>query len=455
MPFLDVGLGEFWGIWRDALPRITFQTVLPYLLALVILWRGQPRRWPWLMIIAGLMVFLHSISTPAIGLAIWLGLWLYHPKDWKWPRRLGVMAGLGALFLLALSPFALNFLSYQTRGASPDYDLVMYAINTYQPLNILNVPAALGGFLWAATRSLLLPLALIGGFVLWRFGKADRRLVGMTLLWGAGIFLTAVALPFGERLLEKALHVAPIDTELMRDMRYFVPLMLLFWLWPLAELAPRFVNPRATQAAMLLGVVLLGGWTATHTPDGRHMLEAVECLAHRQLVCGDTRDSAGLINSLRTQTPPGAKIFNFNTDDSAASNALSIRYDALRPMVYTVRDVGLFIYTDRPALQGWLDTTRRVDAIQALKDPTARLNLLVPLAKELKADYLSFDFPVPPAALAPYPADLVYQNNTYTLLKLRLNCDILFLPLTVAKIKYRKSSAAQTWAAQNGFLADY
>ena len=65
MPFLDVGVGEIWGIWRDALPRISFQTVLPYLLTLVVLWRSQPRRWPWLMILAGLMVYLHSVSTPA------------------------------------------------------------------------------------------------------------------------------------------------------------------------------------------------------------------------------------------------------------------------------------------------------------------------------------------------------------------------------------------------------
>ena len=258
MPFLDVGLGEFWGIWRDALPRITFQTVLPYLLALVVLWRSQPRRWPWLMILSGLMVFLHSISAPAIGLAIWLGLWLYHPRDWKWPRRVGMMFGLGLLFLLAITPFALNFLSYQSRGASPDVDLVMQVINTYLPANILDVPAALAQFLWAATRSLLLPLALLGGVVLWRFGRADRRLVGMVLLWGGGIFLASIVLPFGERLVEKALHIPPIDTELMRGIRYFVPWMLLFWLWPLAELAPRFASRKAAQAAMLLGIVLSG-----------------------------------------------------------------------------------------------------------------------------------------------------------------------------------------------------
>ena len=149
------------------------------------------------------------------------------------------------------------------------------------------------------------------------------------------------------------------------------------------------------------------------------MLEATTCLAHGKLVCGETRDSAGLITTLRSQTPPGSKIFNFNVDDSSTSNALSIRYDALRPMVYTVRDAGLFIYTNRSALRDWLDITRRVDAIQALKTPTERLDRLVPLAKELKADYLAVDFPLTPADLSAYPVDLVWQNNLYTLVSLR------------------------------------
>ena len=370
------------------------------------------------MILAGLMVFLHSVSTPAIGLAIWLGLWAYHPRDWKLAKRLGVMAGLGLLFLLALSPFAINFLSYQTKGASPDYGLVMKVINTYLPENLLNIPAALGSFLLAATRSLLLPLALLGGFILLRFGRAERRLVAMVLLWAAGIFLAAVVLPFTEHQLEAALRIAPIDTELARAIRYFVPLMLLFWLWPLAELAPRFMNPQASRSALLLGILLLGGWTATHTPEGRRMLEATLCLAHGRLVCGETRDSAGLITTLREQTPLDARIFSFNESESSTSNMLSIRYDALRPLVYTVRDAGLFIYADRTAFKTWIETTQTMDSIRAQQDPTARLEKLVPLAESYHADYLVVDFKVTPDQIAAFPLDLVWQNDTYTLAKL-------------------------------------
>ena len=69
--------------------------------------------------------------------------------------------------------------------------------------------------------------------------------------------------------------IGTFDTELVRGMRYFVPLMLLFWLWPLVELAPRLADARTVRAVMLVGVLLVGGWTATHTPEGRKMIEAL------------------------------------------------------------------------------------------------------------------------------------------------------------------------------------
>ena len=96
MMVINIGLGEIWGVWRDALPRVTFQSLLPFLLALVLVWKDRPGRWPWLMIIGGLLVYVHPISAPAWGFAIWLSLWLLHPKGWNWKRRILVMLGLGA-----------------------------------------------------------------------------------------------------------------------------------------------------------------------------------------------------------------------------------------------------------------------------------------------------------------------------------------------------------------------
>lgn len=417
MPFIWNGIGEFWGIWRDALPRVTFQAVLPYLLALAVAWRSQPRRWPWLMILSGLMVFLHSISTPAVGFAIWLGLWLYLPKEWKALKRLGVMVGLGLLFLLALSPFALNFLSYQARGASPDYDLVMTVLNTYVGPLLMNPTAAFAQFATEAVFELLLPIATLGFYLLWRFGHVERALVALVLTWFSGVMIVTLGLTSLERVVESALRIPPIDTELVRGMRYLPPLLMVFWLWPLAELAPRFINRRAFLAAGLVGVLLLGGWTVTHTPEGRWLLNASLCLARGQLVCGNDREINELIVALR-QTPPGSRVWYFNESEKGASLTLAVRYLALRPLVYSDRDSGLLVYTDRPRLESWLATKQRVEAIQALTNPTERMDRILPLAGELHAEYLALDFPISATDLARYPVEVVMQNKSFTLLKL-------------------------------------
>ena len=147
MTVINIGLGEIWGVWQDALPRVTFQSLLPFLLALVLVWKDHPGRWIWLMVFAGLLVYVHPISAPAWGLAIWLSLWLLQPKGWSWKRRLLVMLGLGVLFLAIITPYAITYLSYRGRDQAADYNIVMTVLQTYSPANLLNVPAALGSFL--------------------------------------------------------------------------------------------------------------------------------------------------------------------------------------------------------------------------------------------------------------------------------------------------------------------
>jgi hypothetical protein len=88
-------------------------------------------------------------------------------------------------------------------------------------------------------------------------------------------------------------------------------------------------------------------------------------------------------------------------------------------LVYTVRDAGMFIYADRAAFKDWLAATRVVDDIQTQTDPAVRLAGLVPLAQSFHADYLTTDFPLTGVDLSRYPLDLVWQNKTYTILRIR------------------------------------
>jgi O-antigen/teichoic acid export membrane protein len=418
MTVINIGLGEIWGIWQDALPRVTFQALLPYLLALVLVWKDRPGFRPWLMVLAGLLVYVHPVSAPAWGLAIWLSFWLLQPKAWSSRRRVLVMLGLGLLFLAVMTPFAINYLSYRGRDQAADYITVMTILKAYMPLNLLDIPAALGAFLWNMTRNLLLPMALVGFIATWYLKKNERIQLQMVLLWMAGLFITCILIPFGEQIVEQQLRILPLETELVRCIRYFVPLLLLFWLWPLAELAPRLAKAKSQKAVIAFGMVLVGFWGATNRPEVRDMLQAVSCLSKVQLVCTSPRSIDELITVLRTKTQPGEGVLFFNEDNAYTSQTLSVRYSALRPLVYSLRDSGTLGYANRSALPGWLATTRQIQTLQAMPDSQERLEELLPLAASLKAGYLIVDFEVSPTFLASLPVTVVMQNDGYILLKL-------------------------------------
>ncbi len=418
MTVINIGLGEIWGVWQDALPRVTFQSLLPFLLALTLIWKDRPGRWPWLMLFAGLLVYVHPVSAPAWGLAVWLSLWLLQPKGWTWQRRILVMLGLGVLFVVALTPFAIKYLSYRGRDQAADYNTVMTILQTYSPANLLNVPAAMGSFLWNMTRSLLLPVAVVGFAATWLLKKNDRTPVKVVLLWMAGLFITSVLIPFAEQMIEQHFRILPLETELVRCIRYFVPLLLLFWVWPLAEWTPRLTNLRARGAAIALGILLFGFWGATNRPAVRDIFQTFVCFTKARLVCTAPSPLNELILTLRTETQPGQGVLVFNEDTAFVSQSLSVRYAALRPLVYTLRDSGILGYSNRSALPGWLVTTKQMDTLRAMTDPQKRLAGLVPLADRLGAIYLVVDFMVTPGMLTDLPVSVVMQNDGYILLKL-------------------------------------
>ena len=108
----------------------------------------------------------------------------------------------------------------------------------------------------------------------------------------------------------------------------------------------------------------------------------------------------------------------FNEDTAYVSQSLSVRYAALRPLVYTLRDSGILGYSNRSALPGWLATTKQMDGLRAMTDPRERLAGLVPLAGSLGATYLVVDYDVAPEMWSDLPVSVVMQNDGYCLLKL-------------------------------------
>jgi O-antigen/teichoic acid export membrane protein len=418
MTVIDIGLGEIWGVWPDSLPRILFQSLLPFILVASLAWKDHPWRWILLMIFAGLLVYVHPISAPAWGFALWISIWLFHPKEWTWGKRLLVMLGLGLVFLLVLSPFVINYLSY--RGGDPvgDVTTITSILKTYSPENLFNVPGAMGEFLVSMSKNLLIPLGLLGIIVTWIVKKTDRLYLKVILVWMLGIFITSILVPWGERIIEDRLRILPIETELLRCIRYFVPLLLIFWLWPLVEVSSRVKKAIYRTFVFVVGITLVGFWGVTHRPAVGDMLDAISCFAKGRLVCSSTRPMDELLLALGSETQPGDGIFFYNQDLSATSQSLSVRYQAYRSLVYSYRDSGILGYGNRDALLSWYGITRRVDEIRLELDAGEKLARIILLAEELSSDFLIIDFAITPEQLKDLPITVVMQNEEYTLIRL-------------------------------------
>jgi hypothetical protein len=411
-------LGEVWGIVKDALPRFTFQIVLVFLLGLCFLWRSKPYRWFWIMILAGLMAFIHPVSTPVWGVTLLAGFWPVLPPEWQLKKRLGYMFLLGLAFAAALLPYLLIYLSsHQGGSSSADYNLLYKIITEYFPDNIYDMPAALAALFAMLSQFGLLWFALIGLLSSFILLPTERKNLSQLVFWMAGLALVSILLPWTEQIIEKQFRIIPLQTELVRGIRYFVPLMIVLWVFPLAGLAQRLKNRWLVRGLMLVGVCSAVFWGLVNPFQPMSELQnALACFTQGKIICPVRAEFAQTLEAARTVTPPGSSFavmrLNWN-------NGTELRYLSLRPLVYAFKDKGFLVYSNHQVLKRWYELFLLEKEIYR-KSTTAPMQreMAVAFAREAGAGYLLTDFSYTSAELSAFHAELTYQNGTYMILKL-------------------------------------
>jgi hypothetical protein len=379
-----------------------------------------------ILLLAGLLVWVHPVSAPAWGFALWLGLWLRHPADWGWRRRVRVMLGLGGLFLAALSPFALNYLAHRQPGGQVSYAEGMAVIQAIYPERLGDALMNFARLLWS--EGLAAGLAGLG-LTLFLAKKRDTHLP-LVLAWLAGILLVAVGVTGVERAVESALQILPLQTELVRALRYLAPLLLLFCLWPLAlwdrgspgngASSSPATHPFALSAARfnhwlprLAGLLLVSGWLVAHPLTNKLPLVA-ECLQQGALVCSPDRQEDEALFALQ-QTPRGTAVLAYNHEPEHEAVMMSTRYLAMRPLVFAASDI--FLYSHPDVLERWLTINAEIQRIRATRDPDRRLDALLDLACATGAGVIWIDFDVNEAYLATLPVERLYLSQKYAVLR--------------------------------------
>lgn len=421
-----LNLHEVWGLLPDPLPRFTFQAALPFLLAAALAFRGRPRAWPWLLLAAGALLYVHPVSAPPWAFAIWLGLWTARPPGESRGRQALRLVGCGALFLLASAPFLAVYLGAHAHGrvAPERFAEVSAVMRALLPRGYLDAPFALrefaAGFLDA--RALYWLGAAAGvALVVWRW-PALRPRAALLGAWIGGLLAVSFAGPFVEQRLAEPLQRLPAQIDLIRGIRYLVPMALLAAFWPLAaldaDLRRRGGHAVARGALLAAGVAALAGWLALHPIE--ELRRTAECWRRGRLVClpPGWPPAAEAIEQVARETPPGARIL-----PTRLGYAMQIRYHALRPVVHSHRDFSALLYANHDRLLEWYAEHRAEEAVLARTTREARFAGHLERAARLGADYVLLDPTHLPARLPergshPVPWERVWRNERYALVRL-------------------------------------
>lgn len=372
------------------------------------------------MAATGILFYLHPVSTPAWAVAIWLSLWVSAPRRWSFWKKLGVMVGMGSIFMVIALPYIITYLSNHVQGKSSNYSLVYNIITNYMPANLINVPAALSVYTQIIIKNGLLPLALAGFIATLFILRKNLSILGLVLTWVAGLLVISILLPWAMHTLERIFHLVPTETELVRGIRYLIPFMLLFCFWPFYELSKRVYSKTAAKGFAIAGLAFVAFWVASFPPPTASVQQAFSCLKQGRLVCPRVSDYDRVIQAVKDETPAGAPLYVTFANDSPLSYGIPFRFIALHPLVYAYKDRGLLVYSNDQALRRWYDTFQTVDDIERTSaNPTERLKRHLQLARQLGAQYLVVNFQVDPQALGTNSVTEIYRNPGFILLQIQ------------------------------------
>ncbi|MDR0466959.1 MAG: hypothetical protein LBH94_06340, partial [Deltaproteobacteria bacterium] len=426
------GWGTYWGLLSAAvpLPRITWSALFALLCAAMLVVRRRYRLWPLVFLGMGALVHVHSISSLGMGFAMWLGLWHFRPEGFTRKRHLMHMLLAGVCFVLPATPFIINYIGFSAAGElnrlSPE-DLLFLrevAVYRYEETATQLGPQLLTFILQMMFQPPLLPLALLGAWVVHRYGNdKERDLLPMLGLWTLGIVLVVAAHALDQEIARR-LERLPLEVDMVRTTR-FIPVfcfMATFMgvavYWDTGILQARLAWAHRIPvmlAALILGLFLL------QSAVQPILFLALPLNASQAATRAKDRANGELVQALGDLTPPGSKIF-------LESGDYLVRYAALRNLAFSHKDGTMLYARNVSGLKDWYPMalelgnpdnlgfigkpSRNADIAEGVKPET-----LIACARRTDADYLVVHAPghLP---LLQKAGEIIWNNSHYVMLRL-------------------------------------
>jgi hypothetical protein len=242
-----------------------------------------------------------------------------------------------------------------------------------------------------------------------------------------GVLLVSGFVPVLEQIVFSLLRRLPPEFEILRTLRYLVPLVLLaalYALWMAKDHLPAMGIPASSvygRSFLATGVLLLA-WGLNSQVLQRDFREPIKqnlrCWLQGRLVCPlppHDMDFIAVLNAVREETPAGSRIFSEGQE-------VAVRYYALRPLAFTYKDGAPLAYTDQKQLLVWSEASRRMEELAFIRKFPFRhrafVRGIVELARDTRSDYLLLQEPYDAGLEYPGGVRLVYSNPHYSLFRL-------------------------------------
>ncbi len=332
-------LFENWGLAEDSVPRTFMQATLPFLLALIWIWKDSPKKWPVIAILTGLLTYIHAVGTPTIMAMVILSLIWMMPNTWPLKKKLLIGFVLSLIMIIVGSIFIINYLSIKQQVLPFDYETITKLYRTYFPPNILDVKTSLGLLLKFYWESWILPIGLVGLFILWFCQDNSRRLTRLMIAWLVGIAIVSILIPYVERIIEAYLRIFPIETELIRGTRFFVPVLGMISLASLSHVFNLIKFKSIKIILVIFGIIFIGHYFSYRSTNLLSFEKTRACISQGKFLCTEKSDLQNLLTAIDERTPTKSSIYYAN--DSHDTLPLAVRYISHRSLVYSWKDRGM------------------------------------------------------------------------------------------------------------------
>ena len=390
--------GDLWGTHPVPLVRMVYAAAFPWLILLALRVLERPQRVYAFAFACGAAAYLHLVSGPSVALACFIALLATKPEAERWLDWVIRLTLGGLAFVATIVPYAILYLVVFPGGSDDALIKQSFAtapayLDVSHALAQVTDPTNVGGVSWLGREWVWL-VGFAGLVIAPLLDPSKRVAYQFSAALAVGLALSSVGIALLDQTIARALDRAPFQLDIVRNLRYLLPVALIGLLGLVQALmvaASRVEEvAQARGKGALIAVAMAALITFFAEPYVRYSLPGlIDPHADGAETYRLSQMPSGTLSALRAlgAMPAGTRVLALAND----TIALSPRYAARQPVVWTRKDVGMLSYAGHADLAEWAEVDTRVRQMRTTSDPERVLAELCAVVAMTNADVVLLD----------------------------------------------------------------